>query len=248
MLSEKRRNEIVNYLEKHNAATVQELVDALDSSAATIRRDLSALHDERRIVKVFGGATSLNFKEISAAEPSVAEKATLYTEEKMQIAQYAASQIRDDDFVYIDSGTTTLYLVDFITNTKASFVTNGISHAKKLIERGLPTVIVGGKIKPVTEAVIGAQCAEELSKFHFTKAFMGTNGISLKAGFSTPDPDEAIVKSVAVKHSLDTYVLADHSKFDSISPITFAKLRDCIIITDVEADKKYSAETMIESV
>ena len=105
MLSEERRNEIVTYLEKHNTATVQDLVDALDSSAATIRRDLTALHDENRIVKVFGGATSLTFKGINAAEPSVAEKATLNTEEKMLIAEYAASLIRDDDFVYIDSGT-----------------------------------------------------------------------------------------------------------------------------------------------
>ena len=248
MLSEKRRNEIVTYLEKHNTATVQELVDALNSSAATIRRDLSALHDEHRIVKVFGGATSLSFKEINAAEPSVAEKATLNTEEKMRIAEYAASLIRDDDFVYIDSGTTTLYMVDFITNTKASFVTNGIAHAKRLIERGLPTIIVGGQLKPVTEAVIGAQCADELSKFHFTKAFMGTNGISLKAGFSTPDPEEAMVKRVAVKHSLDTYVLADYSKFDAISPVSFAELRDCVIITDAKADKKYSGEATIEIV
>ena len=246
MLSEERRNEIVSYLEKHNTATVQELVDALDSSAATIRRDLSVLHDQHRIVKVFGGATSLTFKEINAAEPSVAEKATLNIEEKMQIAEYAASLIQDDDFVYIDSGTTTLYLVDYITNTKASFVTNGIAHAKRLIERGLPTIIVGGQVKPVTEAVIGAQCAEELSKFHFTKAFMGTNGISLKAGFSTPDPAEALVKKIAVEHSHDTYVLADHSKFDAISPVTFAKLRDCVIITASSADKKYAGEAVIE--
>ena len=248
MLSEERRNAIVTYLEKHNTATVQDLVDALDSSAATIRRDLTALHDENRIVKVFGGATSLTFKGISAIEPSVAEKATLNTEEKRLIAEYAASLIRDDDFVFIDSGTSTLHMVDYITNTKASFVTNGIVHAQKLIERGLSTIIVGGQVKPVTEAVIGAQCAEELSKFHFTKAFMGTNGISLKAGFSTPDPEEAMVKIVAVKHSLDTFVLADHSKFDSISPVTFAQLRDCVIITDAEPGGDYTASTTIKNV
>ena len=248
MLSEERRNEIVNYLEKHNTATVQELVDALDSSAATIRRDLSALHAENRIVKVFGGATSLSFKGISAAEPSVAEKARLNTEEKIQIAEYAASLIQDDDFVYIDSGTTTLYMIDFITSTKSSFVTNGIVHAQKLIERGLNTIIVGGMVKPVTEAVIGAKCAEELSKYHFTKAFMGTNGISLKAGFSTPDSEEALVKTIAVKHSHDTYVLADHSKFDAISPVCFADIHDCIIITDRKPNNKYADKTTIKNV
>ena len=246
MLSEERRNEIVNYLEKHSTATVQELVDVLDSSAATIRRDLSALHEDNRIVKVFGGATSLSFKEINAFEPSVAEKAVMNTEEKRLIAEYAASLIRDDDFIDIDSGTTTLAMIDFIGSTKASFVTNGIAHAQRLIEKGLPTTIVGGIIKPVTEAVIGAHCAEELSKFHFTKAFMGTNGISVKAGFSTPELEEALVKTTAVKHSLDTYVLSDSSKFDSISPVSFAKLEDCILITDKMPDKKYKDLTTIK--
>ena len=112
------------------------------------------LHDENRIVKVFGGATSLVYKEISSAEPSVTEKLTLNIQEKELIAEYAASLIHDDDFVYIDSGTTTLCLIDYITNSKAVYVTNGIVHAKKLIERGFTTMIIGGRVKQSTEAVI----------------------------------------------------------------------------------------------
>ena len=60
MLAEERRSEIVAYIEEHKAVTVQELMDALDASAATIRRDLTFLHNENRILKVFGGATSLS--------------------------------------------------------------------------------------------------------------------------------------------------------------------------------------------
>lgn len=248
MLTEERRNAIVSYLEKNNTATVQELVEALDASAATIRRDLLALHEEHRINKVFGGATSLKFMDLNSDEPSVAEKAVRNTEEKDMISKYAASLIRDNDFVYIDAGTTTLHLIDHIINKNAKYITNGVVHAKKLLERGLPTMIIGGRIKPVTEAVIGPECIESLSKFHFTKAFIGTNGISVQAGYTTPDVDEALVKTEAIKHSFLTYILADHSKFGVVSSVTFSDIKECCIITDTEPDKKYSDQTIIKAV
>jgi DeoR family fructose operon transcriptional repressor len=248
MLPEERRNKIVSYVDSHDTATVQELTEALDASAATIRRDLLVLQEENRIMKVFGGATSLKFKDNNITEPSVAEKASLNVREKELIAEYAASLVQDDDFVFIDSGTTTLYLVDHITNTNAKYITNGIVHAKRMLERGLSTMIVGGRVKPVTEAVIGSYCVDALSRFHFTKAFMGTNGISISAGFSTPDVDEALVKSEAIKHAYSAYVLADHSKFEVISSVTFSKLWDCCIITDRMPDKKYTDQTIVKAV
>ncbi len=248
MLTEERRNEIVAYLEKNSTATVQELVDALDASAATIRRDLLALHEDHRINKVFGGATSLKYMDMNTDEPSVAEKAIRNTEEKDIISRYAASLVRDNDFVYIDSGTTTLHLIDYITNKNAKYITNGIVHAKKMLERGLSTMIIGGRIKPVTEAVIGPDCIESLSRFHFTKAFIGTNGISVQAGYTTPDVDEALVKSEAIKHTFLTYILADHSKFGVVSSVTFSDIKDCCVITDLEPDKKYSDQTIIKTV
>ncbi|MBQ6388429.1 MAG: DeoR/GlpR transcriptional regulator [Mogibacterium sp.] len=248
MLSEERRNAIVSYIDKNGTATVQDLVDVIDASAATIRRDLLMLHNENRIVKVFGGATSLDYKEMSSAEPSVGDKMTLNTREKELIAEYAASLISDDDFVYIDSGTTTLCMINYITNSKAVYVTNGIVHAKRLIERGYSTMIIGGKVKPTTEAVIGSRSVEELARFNFTKSFMGTNGITERAGFTTPDEEEALVKSEAIKHTLQSYVLADHSKFGVVTPVTFANIWDCCIITDTVPDKNYADLTMIKSV
>ena len=135
MLTEERRNLIVSYINEKNAVTVQELMEEFDASAATIRRDLSALHDERKIVKVFGGATSLASSDVNTFEPSVSAKATLHVDEKDAISRYAASLINDDDFVYIDSGTTTLEMIKYIENTKAKYITNGIVHAKRLLEK-----------------------------------------------------------------------------------------------------------------
>ncbi|RKM62015.1 DeoR/GlpR transcriptional regulator [Butyrivibrio sp. CB08] len=248
MLTEERRNLIVSYVNDKNAVTVAELMEEFDASAATIRRDLSALHDEKKIVKVFGGATAIDASSISTKEPTVSAKAALNVEEKDRISKYAASLIEDNDFVYIDSGTTTLELIKYIENTRAKYITNGIVHAKRLLEKGLNTMIIGGRCKASTEAIIGPECIEGISKYHFTKAFMGTNGISISAGYTTPDVDEAMVKGEAVAHAYLSYILADHSKFGQISSVTFADISSCCIITDMEVSKNYTSKTVIKVV
>ncbi len=248
MLTQERRALIVSLINERNAVTVAERMEEFDASAATIRRDLSVLHDEKKIVKVFGGATSIAQAGVNTFEPTVSAKASLNVEEKDAISKYAASLINDDDFVYIDSGTTTLEMIKYINNTKAKYITNGIVHAKKLLERGLSTMIIGGRCKPTTEAIIGPDCIETIGKYHFTKAFMGTNGISLQAGYTTPDVDEALVKQEAVKHSYISYILADHSKFGKVSSVTFAEIANCCIITDKDVSKNYSSKTIIKVV
>ena len=111
MLTQERRDLMVAYINEKNAVTVADLMKEFDASAATVRRDLSVLHDERRILKVFGGATYISSLDVNTKEPSVTAKASLNVEEKDKISKYAASLINDDDFVYIDSGTTTLEMI-----------------------------------------------------------------------------------------------------------------------------------------
>lgn len=248
MLTQERRDLIVAYINEKSAVTVTQLMEEFDASAATIRRDLSVLHDEHRIMKVFGGATSLLTSDVNTFEPTVSAKAALNVEEKDLISKYAASLINDDDFVYIDSGTTTLEMIKYIENTRAKYITNGIVHAKKLLEKGLSTMIIGGRCKASTEAIIGPDCIEGIRKYHFTKAFMGTNGISITAGYTTPDVDEALVKEEAVRHAYISYVLADHTKFGQVSSVTFADITSCCIITDKEVSKNYHSKTVIKVV
>ncbi len=248
MLTQERRDLMVQFINEKNAVTVNELMEEFDASAATVRRDLSVLHDEKRILKVFGGATSLTSSDVNTQEPSVSAKKTLNVEEKDLISKYAASLINDEDFVYIDSGTTTLEMIKYIDNTRAKYITNGIVHAKMLLEKNLSTMIIGGRCKASTEAIVGPECIEGIRKYHFTKAFMGTNGISTSAGFTTPDVDEALVKEEAVRHAYISYILADHSKFGQISSVTFADITSCCIITDKDVSKNYLGKTIIKVV
>ena len=117
-------------------------------------------------------------------------------------------------------------MIDFIENTDAIFVTNGITHARKLIQKNCKTFILGGEIKLTTEAIIGVEAINSLKKYNFTKSFLGTNGIDIKSGFTTPDIKEALVKEEALNKSKEVFILCDNSKFDKVSSITFSDIKN----------------------
>lgn len=247
MLSQERYIKIQEVVNKKGTVTVAELAKLLETSESTIRRDLTALDELGKIKKFFGGATAIQTNQFFV-EDTIRVKETLMQEEKTAIAQYAATLISDDDFVYIDAGTTTARMIDFIENSKATFVTNGIVHARKLIDKGFETYMVGGKIRPTTEAIVGSEAVTNITRLNFSKAFIGANGIDIKAGYSTPDVDEANIKKAAISQSYMSFVLADHSKFKKVFSVTFDSLDQCCIITDKLIDKAFNNETIVKVV
>lgn len=231
MLTEQRHEIILQLLHERGSVTVNELTTILHSSESTIRRDLNALDEEGKLTKVFGGAV---YKDsgVSTVELSVLQKSSVHAMEKQNIARYAAKLIEPDDFVYIDAGTTTEYMIDFLTEKGATYVTNAVSHARKLAIAGFKVILIGGELKGITEAVVGNQAILTLEKMNFNKGFFGANGVSPNRGFTTPDFNEALVKETAFCHTHERFVLADSEKFGKISSVTFGSLKDAILISD----------------
>lgn len=248
MLTEERYSIILEQIRQNNSVTLTELCKLLGASESTVRRDLTSLDERGLIKKVHGGAISTDDHSLNLVEHDVMSKSTMFTEEKIAIARFAASLVDDGDFVFIDAGTTTEKMIDFLPDKKVTFVTNAFVHAKKLAQRGFVVYIPAGEIKVTTEAIVGAECVSSLQGYNFTKSFIGVNGISLSAGISTPDVNEASVKSVVVQNSKTAYILADHSKFDQIASVTFAQLGRVRIITDKLKDKKYLTKANIKEV
>ena len=239
MLSEERHKLILEKVKNESVVYLNDLVKYLNTSESTIRRDLIALDKAGLLKKVHGGATALKDISINTLDDIVENRKSLNMEEKFKIAKYAASLIKDNDLVYLDAGTTTELMINFINNTKAIFVTNGIVHARNLIKKNCTTYILGGELKLSTEAIVGAETVKSLRKYNFTKGFFGANGVDLERGFSTPDIKEAMVKEEALIRSKKRYVLCDKSKFDEISSITFADIQDAEIITTKLDNYKY---------
>ena len=247
MLAEERFSQILALLAEKRTATVQELCEALNASESTIRRDLLELDRQGLVNKVHGGAT-LPSGQFRADEPSMEAKETLAVGQKAAIAQAAAALIRADDFIYLDAGSTTLAVARAVNGAAldAHYVTNGIAHARLLAQKGCRVFVPGGLLRPQTEAIIGAAAMAALQQYNFTKAFLGTNGIDLNAGFTTPDPEEAAVKACAAHRAREVWFLADDSKFSSIYPAVITDLAGGSILTNRCPDPRYRQQTLVK--
>lgn len=248
MLTEERYSIILEQVRKNKSVKLLELCERLGASESTVRRDLTTLDQKGMLKKVHGGAISIDDSNFSLVEHDVESKAKMCAEEKIAIARFAASLIHDGDFVFIDAGTTTEKMLDFLPDKNVTFVTNAFVHAKKIAQKGFKVYIPAGEIKATTEAIVGAECVRSLQNYNFTKSFLGANGISQSGGISTPDRNEASVKTVVVQNSQKAYVLADHSKFAQITSVAFAQLEQVEIITDKLENERYLAKTSIKEV
>lgn len=246
MLSEKRHKIILNLLKLKGFVNLNELLESTESSESTIRRDLSYLESINLLKRVHGGAKSLDNV---SKELSYNEKSSKSIHEKRAIAQYAASLIEDGDCIFIDAGTTTYELIDYLENKDILVVSNGLSHIDTLIQKNIKCYIIGGNVKISTKAITGCDALMCLSKFRFDKCFIGANGVHPTYGLTTPDNDEAIIKNCAIKNSKKSYLLVDDSKFGEISTIKFADIDKCIIVTNEKPkDNTYDKKTDIKVV
>ncbi|WP_406548003.1 DeoR/GlpR family DNA-binding transcription regulator [Clostridium ljungdahlii] len=166
------------------------------------------------------------------------------------MAKFAASYIEEGDCIYLDAGTSTFEMIQYINKKSLIVVTNGLNHINAIIENNINGYILGEKVKNSTKAVIGCDALKSIEKFRFDKCFLGINGIHLKYGFTTPDSEEAILKENAIKHSGQSYILADESKFGEVSFVKVGNLDQASIITNckIENYEKYIQKTKVKVV
>ena len=230
MLAEERFAMILDLLAQKRSATVLELCDALDASESTIRRDLTQLDRQGLLKKVHGGATLVG-RTVLADEPPM-----------------AAAMITEKDFVFLDAGSTTLALAAALEGPalQAAYVTNGIAHARMLVQKGCRTYLPGGQVRPITEAITGPETLAALQHYNFTKAFMGANGVSPAEGFTTPDPEEASIKTAALQRARERWFLVDNTKFDMVYSAVIGDIGCGAILTNHCPDPRYAQLTFVK--
>ncbi|WP_415860015.1 DeoR/GlpR family DNA-binding transcription regulator [Pediococcus parvulus] len=239
VFTEERQQAIIKQLNRDGIVKLQELVQTLDCSISTVRRDLQELEDQGKLVRVHGGATQITTLQ---SEPGVLEKSSKNVQAKQKIAKLAVQQIRADEVIYLDAGTSTEAMIPFMTTLSSVLVvTNGVQLASKLADINVKTYLLGGELKNTTKAIIGADVVETIKNFRFNRAFMGVNGVHPKYGFTTPDPNEAAVKRDVLAQSELGYFLADKSKLNEVSFAKVAELGAGVLLTD-EHDKEVLQE------
>lgn len=246
MITEERHQLILSELKQKGSVRVADLVEKFNISESTIRRDLVQLEAQNYLKRVHGGAVPVQNKFI---EKSFNDKSSQFVKQKDLIAQYAASLVVEGDSIYLDSGTTTYEMIKYLKDKDIVVVTNGLSHVESLIESNIPCFVLGGKVKQKTKAVVGYEAISALGRYRFDKCFMGSNGVHSLHGFTTPDPEEAMIKENAIKASNNVFILVDDSKFGEVSFTRFAEIGEATIITNSEDDlTPYQDKTTVKVV
>lgn len=229
MHKQKRWAMIVDRCKTQGHAAVDELVELLEVSPATVRRDLQEMEDLNIISRYHGGA---RISQEQYNDPSMAVRIKQQPIQKRQIAHMAARLIRDNMMIYLDAGSTVHEMLQYINQKKITVVTPSISHLAELGQKNIHTIVIGGLLRWSSEVVSGRQALKQMKDLYFDIAFLGTNAIHRQLGFSTSNEMEADMKAMAIKRAKVAYVLADNTKFDQLSPCRFAGLSECIVITD----------------
>ena len=231
MFAEERKSKILNSLNKYGKVKVCDLSKQYEVSEVTIRRDLQELEEDEMIKRVHGGAiVNGNTK----FEPTFSEKIDKFYDEKESIGKLAASIIIDGDTIALDAGTTTISIARQITAKNITVLTNSVDVAYELAKKqDVEVIITGGTLRWETRAMVGPVADNALKNFRVDKTFIGTNGLCIINGLTTPNIIEANTKREMIRIAKQTIVVCDHTKFSRVS---FAKIVDLdsvdIIITD----------------
>lgn len=252
MLPAERKRRIVELVTENDGYSVAALAERLDFSKATIRRDLRELEEEGLVERSHGGAVPASSM---GQEESYGQKEVKRLEAKRAIADRAVQEIRRDQVVCFDAGTTTMEVAKRAPDGDSFLaVTNSPLLAHELASSETTVKLTGGTLRPQTQALVGPTAERFLDRRNFDVLFLGTNSVDAEAGLSTPNEEEAAMKSKMIDAAERVVLVADGSKHGDRSFVRFADLSEVdLYVTDSEppaalADAADDADLAVEVV
>ncbi len=237
-----RHQQILDTARSQGRVEVAGLARDLSVTPETVRRDLTALERRGALRRVHGGAIPV---ERLGFEPGVADREMQAASEKDRIARAALDELPDGGSIILDAGTTTARLAELLPlDRELTVVTHSIPVATILTTRpNISLHLLGGSVRSRTLAAVGEWTRAQVSELFVDVAFIGTNGVSVERGLTTPDVAEARVKKALIEAARRTVVLADHSKFgrEDFARVAPLSLIDTII-TDSGLDRELAED------
>ncbi len=233
-MKRERISEIAEILDKRGKLTLEQLEEYFPNvSQMTLRRDLFQLEEEGKIIRVRGGAMSVREVQKTSGEPYT-KKTTMHTDEKIVIAQKAAELIDEGASLFLDGGTTALYLAKEMPDVYCNVFTNGLAVATELAKKKNVMVhLLGGQLIKENLATASAFSSLYFTDTNFEIAIISAAAFTLENGFSCSTQVEAELLRVVCKKAKFLYMMLDSSKIGRIKSYTFARPEDInVLITD----------------
>lgn len=242
MYAAERQQRIVAEARRAGRVEVTALADSLGVAAETVRRDLTALERRGSLRRVHGGAIPVERLEV---EPTLATRSGRLTEVKRRIAARALDELPGGGSIILDAGSTALAVAEMLPpDIDLTVVTNSLAAATVLSTHpGITLYVLGGRVRGTTGAAVGDWATGALADVTVDIAILGTNGLSVARGLTTPDQSEALVKRAMVGAARRCVLLTDSSKAGDDHLHRFAQLTDIdLVITDTDLDDDVAAE------
>ncbi len=199
---------------------VNDLIARLESSPATIRRDLSVLEKDGLVTVSRGRA-----RRTEAKNAAFDVRGVLNGREKKAIGLAAAGLVEEGDSIIIDSGTTTLALAcNLLEYRRLSVVTNSIPVAAAFNGTAINTHLCGGTVNDM--ALVDGDAVAYLASRRVDKAFIGACGVRETEGLTILSSFQHPVKRKMLEVAGQTYALIDSSKFECSGLILFAEFSE----------------------
>lgn len=238
VFARERQQQIFRLVEEHGRVLVGELAARFDVSEQTIRKDLLALEQERRLVRTHGGAIA-----VERARPELAfdVRRRFEAEAKQRIAAVAADIIQDGETVAFDASTTALEVARRLRHRggwrQLTVVTNGIRIAEELAgQEGITILLPGGRMRWEALSVVGPWGDGFFRRINVERAFVGAAGFTLHAGLTDATEEEAQIKRAMVASAQEVTGIVDHTKWGRAALATFCRTeRISRLITDAPA-------------
>jgi DeoR family fructose operon transcriptional repressor len=233
---EERQQAIASLVMSRGRASVTDLAQTYDVTTETVRRDLAALDRAGILRRVHGGAVPV--RALHVVEPGVMERESTRADHKDAIARAALEFLPiSGGSVLLDAGTTTgRVAAELPSDRELVVVTNSVPIAARLAgKQSVSLQLLGGRVRGLTQATVGEPALRVLDALRVDVAFIGTNGISVAHGLSTPDSEEAAIKRAMVVAASYVVVVADSSKVGREDLMSFSPIdRVDVLVTDAE--------------
>lgn len=221
----KRREEIVKLLREGDEVAVADLAERFGTSPLTIRRDLDHLQERGILLRSYGTAHLTD----AYADPfgSKRERA------KQSIARCAAGLIEDGDTVFINTSSTALAVIDFISAHGVTVVTNNGRVLGKTIPSNITVILTGGEIRVPKWSMTGDFALDTIGQIQGTKSILGCSGISVQRGLTTIVAQEMRINALMFEQSERHIVVVDSSKLGKDSSFKYGDIDQIdTLITD----------------
>lgn len=239
-MKEKRIHQVADYIQSMGVVSMEELCEHFAISMSTLRRDINILLSQNLVQKVYGGVAANEQSLVPFENRNVINKS-----EKSLIAKNAAQLIDSNELIFIDSGTTTRDILKFLPSNvqKLTILTNNLDIINDVADRpDISLLVLGNIFKHSTRSFVGNDTVDIINKYNINKAFMAATAVSIENGLTNSDIQEYEIKKRIVKKAHQTYLLADASKFDRATLLTYAQLNDIDgIVTSKSMPDRYHA-------